>query len=126
MQEPPKKPTLSKECEFHGVRYPTTVPTCRVCDALGYEGTLRDSHEQPHSDWNARATKLVSDEQARRDSFGDEEAKREMWELRQILDLGVPLDEAEALARRADVSWHDVERLIRRGCSVETAVAILS
>ncbi len=48
----------------------------------------------------------------------------EAWTVRRMLQLGVPADEAVVLAR-AGVSWHEVERLIARGCPSELVSKVL-
>jgi hypothetical protein len=46
------------------------------------------------------------------------------WTARRMLQLGVPEEDALVLAR-AGVSWHDVERLVKRGCPPELVVRVL-
>jgi hypothetical protein len=46
------------------------------------------------------------------------------WTARRMLQLGVPEEDALVLAR-AGVSWHDVERLVQRGCPPELVVRVL-
>lgn len=48
----------------------------------------------------------------------------ESWTVRRMLQLGVPRDDAVALAR-AGTSWHEVERLVERGCPPELVVRVL-
>lgn len=45
------------------------------------------------------------------------------WRVRQFTRLGLARPEAEAIADRVD--WHDVARLVERGCPVSLAVAIV-
>ncbi len=46
------------------------------------------------------------------------------WRFEQLLELGCPLADAEALAE-AGCSWHEFERLLEAGCPAATAPAIL-
>jgi len=46
------------------------------------------------------------------------------WTARRMLQLGVPEKDALVLAK-AGVSWHDVERLVKRGCPPELVVRVL-
>ncbi len=55
---------------------------------------------------------------------GTEEERLVAWRFEQLLELGCPLDDAEALAL-AGCSWHEFERLLEAGCPAETAPAIL-
>lgn len=48
------------------------------------------------------------------------------WRLQQLRDLGVPLEDAQVLADRADIDLHIVRRLIRSGCKATLAVQIVS
>jgi hypothetical protein len=45
------------------------------------------------------------------------------WRVRQLTRLGLARPVAEAVADRVD--WHDVARLVQRGCPVSLAVAIV-
>lgn len=45
-----------------------------------------------------------------------------VWRVRQLHRLGVPLALASAVADRVD--WHEVARLVRRGCPARLALAI--
>ncbi len=55
---------------------------------------------------------------------GTEAERLVAWRFEQLLELGCPLDDAEALAE-AGLSWHDFERLIEAGCPPAAARAIL-
>jgi intergrase/recombinase len=46
------------------------------------------------------------------------------WRVTRLIDLGLPLPTADAIAGRVD--WHDVAKLVARGCPVMLAVAILN
>jgi len=48
----------------------------------------------------------------------------EAWTVRRMLQLGVPEQDAETLAR-AGVSWHDVEALVTRGCPPALVIRVL-
>ena len=45
------------------------------------------------------------------------------WRVRQLVRLGLAWPVAEAVAGRVD--WHDVAKLVQRGCPAALAVAIL-
>jgi hypothetical protein len=45
------------------------------------------------------------------------------WRVSRLAGLGVARPVAEAIADRVD--WHDVARLVQRGCPAALAVAIL-
>jgi hypothetical protein len=45
------------------------------------------------------------------------------WRVRQLTRLGLALPVAEAVADKVD--WHDVARLVRRGCPARLALAIV-
>ena len=47
------------------------------------------------------------------------------WRLDQLLDAGYPRVEAELLSRLPDVDLHVAVALLRAGCPVVTALAIL-
>lgn len=55
-----------------------------------------------------------------------EQDRVDSWRLYQLLKLGVPREEAENLARRPDVDWHQLARLIRAGCPTDTALRIIA
>jgi hypothetical protein len=46
------------------------------------------------------------------------------WRVRQLTRLGLAWPAAEAVADRVD--WHAVANLVRRGCPVSVAVAIVA
>lgn len=46
------------------------------------------------------------------------------WTVRRMLQLGVPEEDAIALAQ-AGVSWHAVEALVARGCPPELVARVL-
>lgn len=52
----------------------------------------------------------------------DEQAIVAAWRLERLLQLGVPYDTAIHL----DIDHHQLETLTRRGCSLDTAIRILS
>ena len=54
---------------------------------------------------------------------GDLQAQDEGWQLERFLALGLPLEEAERLAR-AGASWHNVEQLVECGCDPLVAARI--
>jgi hypothetical protein len=45
------------------------------------------------------------------------------WRVSQLVRLGLALPVAEAVADRVD--WHDVAKLVQRGCPAALAVSIL-
>jgi hypothetical protein len=45
------------------------------------------------------------------------------WRVRQLSRLGLALPVAEAVADKVD--WHEVAKLVRRGCPAPLAVAIV-
>jgi hypothetical protein len=45
------------------------------------------------------------------------------WRVSQLIRLGLALPVAEAVADRID--WHDVAKLVQRGCPAALAVSIL-
>ncbi|HXW45236.1 MAG TPA: hypothetical protein VEL03_10640 [Streptosporangiaceae bacterium] len=51
-----------------------------------------------------------------------EEPAVHAWRIRQLTGLGLALQVAEAVADQVD--WHDVARLVQRGCPVALAVVI--
>lgn len=55
----------------------------------------------------------------------DELTSVEAWRLAELIDAGWPLEHADVLAARNDVDLHVACDLLRRGCSVETALLIL-
>jgi len=46
-----------------------------------------------------------------------------VWRVSQLVRLGLALPVAEAVADRVD--WHDVAKLVQRGCPAALAVSIL-
>jgi hypothetical protein len=58
-------------------------------------------------------------------ALSDEAVAVELHQIRQFGRLGFSRDDAlRAINQRID--WHDVERLLSRGCSPELALAILA
>lgn len=53
-----------------------------------------------------------------------EEGAVHAWRARQLNRLGLPLALANAVADRVD--WHEVARLVRRGCPARLALAIVT
>lgn len=45
------------------------------------------------------------------------------WRVSQLIRLGLAWQVAEAIAD--DIDWHDVAKLVRRGCPASLAVAII-
>jgi hypothetical protein len=46
------------------------------------------------------------------------------WRVKRLTELGLTSPDAEAVADSVD--WHDVARLVERGCPAALAVAILN
>jgi hypothetical protein len=67
-----------------------------------------------------RTTKYVEGPRAEADA---EERRVHTWRVNQLAKLGLPWPAAEAAADTVD--WHDVARLVERGCPAELAVTIL-
>jgi len=59
-----------------------------------------------------------------REETKDEDGAVRAWRIRQLTSLGLALPVAEAVADQVD--WHDVARLVRRGCPATLAVVIAS
>lgn len=55
----------------------------------------------------------------------DEHEQVLAWRTERLLELGYPVDQALHLADRPDVDVHELEQLIHRGCTPETAARIL-
>jgi hypothetical protein len=53
-----------------------------------------------------------------------EDQRVHAWRVSQLVQLGLPCSAADAAADTVD--WHDVARLVKRGCTAELAVAILN
>jgi len=53
----------------------------------------------------------------------DEGAAIHKWRVSRLTLLGVPLPDADAIADRVD--WHEVARLVDKGCPAQLAVRIL-
>jgi hypothetical protein len=54
----------------------------------------------------------------------DESSRVEAWRLKVALDLGYQVDAAEEIAT-SDADLHQLEGLIRNGCSLELAARIV-
>jgi len=46
------------------------------------------------------------------------------WRVQRLTELGLTSPDAEAIADQVD--WHDVAKLVQRGCPAALAVAILN
>jgi hypothetical protein len=57
------------------------------------------------------------------DSIDQGRAAVHAWRVRQLTRLGLALPVAEAVADSVD--WHDVAKLVQRGCPAALAVTIL-
>jgi hypothetical protein len=57
------------------------------------------------------------------DNIGQEASAVHAWRVSQLTRLGLDWSIAEAVADRVD--WHAVAKLVRRGCPVSLAVAIV-
>lgn len=57
------------------------------------------------------------------EDIGEEVAAVHEWRVRQLTRLGLAQPAADVVADQVD--WHDVARLVRRGCPVSLAVAIV-
>ena len=56
----------------------------------------------------------------------DEDAKPDLvhtWRVRQLVRLGLARPVAEAVADKVD--WHEIAKLVRRGCPASLAVTII-
>lgn len=53
----------------------------------------------------------------------DEDETRD-WEIARMVELGLPADDAIALADQG-VSWHQVDELLARGCPALLAARVL-
>lgn len=103
----------ARRCPIHGIDYPADHRTCDVCgETLSYE-----TRAAPDTDWQ---------EQVRALRGGGEGERREAWRLKQLLDLGVPVHQAEELAARRDVDCLAIRELVRRGCPLQTAIRIIT
>jgi hypothetical protein len=73
-------------------------------------------------------TTLQPDEQAMVETLvtepRNEDERVRAWRAEQFVRLGYDLELAEELAGTT-IDWHDADRFIRSGCSLELAVAIL-
>ena len=56
----------------------------------------------------------------------NEEEQVTAHRLYMFLSLGVPLEDAEHLAGRRDVDYHDLARLISKGCDPDLALRIVA
>lgn len=100
-------------CPTCDLAYPVAQDAgrCRVCDAtLVYNMGLA-----PTPDIDDRVAHLLD----------SDEAKVTRWRLQQLLALGFPVEEAEALAARRDVDLHQVGNLVGAGCDLETVLRIV-
>jgi hypothetical protein len=57
------------------------------------------------------------------ENIGKEASAVHAWRVSQLTRLGLEWPEAEDVADRVD--WHAVAKLVRRGCPVSLAVAIV-
>jgi hypothetical protein len=57
------------------------------------------------------------------EGIDQEAATVHAWRVSRLARLGLPRPMAEAVADRVD--WHDVAKLVQRGCPAALAVAIL-
>jgi hypothetical protein len=55
---------------------------------------------------------------------GAEASSVHAWRVRRLTQLGLTSPAAEAVADNVD--WHDVAKLVQRGCPADLAVAILN
>lgn len=58
-----------------------------------------------------------------REDIDQEAGAVHAWRVSQLVRLGLAWDVAEAIADRVD--WHDVAKLVRRGCPAALAVKIV-
>lgn len=59
------------------------------------------------------------------DANVDDREWMQRWQLERFRELGCTPDEALVLLL-ADIDWHDVDRLVRKGCEMRLAVRILT
>ena len=57
------------------------------------------------------------------EAIGDEDSLVHKWRVAQLTRLGIPWALAEAAADNVD--WHQLARLVQRGCSPEVALRIV-
>lgn len=57
------------------------------------------------------------------DEFDPDACRVHAWRVTQLARLGLARPVAEAIADEVD--WHEVAKLVRRGCPAELAVAII-
>ena len=60
------------------------------------------------------------------DIIETETERVERWRTSELMRVGLPGDDAVALAARLDVDLHEAIELVQRGCPPELAIRILS
>jgi hypothetical protein len=89
--------------------------TCPVCD----ESTDFISNANPSADWQERQEEGTALPTAGHDSaVGD-------YRFERFRGLGLDIITAMSLASNRDVDIHEFERLLSRGCDLDTAAAIV-
>lgn len=104
----------ARRCPVHGLDFPAGVTACPVCG----ESTTWQQTAAPDADWEAQVHQLQLMRAARAPDV-------DAWRLKQFLDLGCSVAQAETLAASC-VDYHAVRALTDRGCPIGTAIAIVS
>jgi len=68
--------------------------------------------------WESETPAVAADTPADKEA-----AKVHAWRVRRLIELGLAWQAAEAAADSVD--WHEVARLVKRGCPAPLAVVIL-
>ena len=68
---------------------------------------------------------MAADETLVTEGRPSEHEKIEAWRLEQLLRAGYSVEDAEALASRADVDLHIAVTMVARGCPPQQAARIL-
>lgn len=87
---------------------------CPVCDSM----LVYNMGLVPQTDWQERVRAMLG-------TGGEPEEQVTLHRLGRFLELGFPLEEAEALAARRDVDWHQVAAMVRGGCDHATCLRIV-
>lgn len=61
-----------------------------------------------------------------RETGEGEDERVTAWRLHEFLELGVPVEDAQALAHRRDVDYHRLRDLVRAGATVDQALRIVA
>ncbi len=113
----PAKRCTNRECPASGICLPTNQgATCEGCGNT-LTSYLHVGHDE---DWREKLTVALTP------LVSETETQVTAWRLHRLLELGVPMEDAEHLAARRDVDVHELEALLGHGCTVDTGLLIVA